>query len=164
MLATLYREKSDKENTRKCYLEALKESKLHSFKREYHILLRKADICYEIPESIPIIKKSKDYFKNVRDIKEYAKAVHNLGADCLFEEKWEEAFEYLRQGEKAFDSFGSIDVLYSYIGLGIYEAIHNADYKSALEYFKMADYKEMNAFKQLTIWLNQAMCYQKARR
>ena len=121
-------------------------------------MLRKSDICLSIKQSIPRIKESLDYFIKRNNLKEAAKASQNLGCDFLFECRWDEAYNSLIYSKDIFNSFGSIDVLYAYNALGIYEAVRNKNYQKALEYFERADYNDMNAFKKLTIWLNIAIC------
>ena len=161
LLATLYREAGNESDTRRLYIKAEKNSKEYSHLEQYNILLRKSNICFNINQSIPRIKKSLDYFIINNNLKEAAKASQNLGCNFLFECRWNEAYDSLIYSRDIFNSFGSIDVLYAYNALGIYEAIYNKNYQKSLEYFERADYKEMNAFKKLTIWLNIAICSHK---
>lgn len=158
LLATLYREAGKEIDTKNLYIKAEKNCKENYHFEQYNILLRKSDICLSIEQSIPRIKESLDYFIKRNNLKEAAKASQNLGCDFLFECRWDEAYNSLIYSKDIFNSFGSIDVLYAYNALGIYEAVRNKNYQKALEYFERADYNDMNAFKKLTIWLNIAIC------
>lgn len=51
--------------------------------------------------------------------------------------------------------------MYAYNAYGVYIAIYEQDYNKALKYFEKANYSEMNAYKKVSVLLNQAMCYLK---
>jgi tetratricopeptide (TPR) repeat protein len=161
LLATLYHEKSDINNTKKYYLSALNECKKNSFDREYHILLRKSDLCFEPNLSVSHVIEACNYFKSISDMKEYSKAIHNLGIAYLYMGEWDNAYKFLNEALICFNSFGSIEALYPFNGLGILSIVNEKDLNKALNFFQRADYTEMNAFKKITVWLNQSMCCQK---
>jgi len=161
LLATLYNEKSDADKTLEYYLLSLDECKANSFDREYYIQLRKAGLCFDDYHLIPKLMEPRNYFDATGDRKEYSKATHNLGVSHLFICDWDNAHKALHETLTSFNSFASIEALYPLNALGILTATQNDDVSSALSYFQKADYAEMNAFKKITIWLNQSMCYQK---
>jgi tetratricopeptide (TPR) repeat protein len=161
LLSTLYMEKGEMDKSAAAYKNALNSCIDNKFSRERFILQRKADICNYSYISMQLIEESCVYFKDMSDKKEYAKATHNLGADLLYIGNFIESESHLNEALDLFTSFGSIDVLYAYNGLGVLRAIKDNDYIEALRYFELADFYEMNAFKKIAVWINKVICYLK---
>lgn len=160
LLATLYREVAHPKTT-EMFLLALNECKEKHFEYEYHVQLRKADLCYDVELSLPMVRSAAVYFKKTRYTKEYAKAVHNLGTDYLYTGDFPKARRNLMRSQKVFASFGSTDEVYAINCLGVWHAVVNEDYTTAISLFEEGLAININDFKQMTICANIAACYQK---
>lgn len=161
LAATLYQQLGDVEKTLNLFYKIIEECRQKKLEKEYYTQLRKSDYCLDIHFTIPLLIKAKEYFKKVSDYKEYAKTILNLGVDNIYVKKMEVAKKYIQEAINLFTSYGSIDILYAYNAYGVYIAIYEQDYNKALKYFEKANYSEMNAYKKVSVLLNQAMCYLK---
>lgn len=163
LLATLYREKANPK-FEEMYLVSINECKTHKFEYAYYVQLRKADLCYDVELSIPMIQKAADYFEANNYRNEYGKSVHNLGTDFLYIGNAQNAKYNLKKSKTIFANFGSTDEVYAINCLGVYYAIVEKDYHKALQSFHEAESMEINDFKKMTIYANIAACFQKLHR
>ena len=161
LLATLYHELGMIEASLSKFNEIMLECKDKGYEEEYYYHLRKSDCCLDMKFTVPLLKEAVNYFEKAKDYKEYAKSVHNLGTDYIYTGETEKAITAIQKAIHAFQSFGSIEVLYPLNTMGVYLASYEHDYENALFYFRKAFYQEMNAYKKMSILLNQAMCYLK---
>ena len=160
LLATLYREKAHPKTT-ELFLLALNECKENNYEYEYYVQLRKADLCYDVKLSLPMVRCAACYFYRNKYNKEYGKAVHNLGTDYLYVGNKNNAYRNLIRSKNVFGAFGSVDEVYAINCLGVWEAAFNYNYSNAINYFQDAQTFEINDFKKMTIWANMAGCFQK---
>ncbi len=161
LAATLNQQLGNVEKTLNLFYKIIEECQQKKLEKEYYTQLRKSDYCLDIHFTIPLLIKAKEYFKKVSDYKEYAKTILNLGVDNLYVKKPEIGMKYIQNAINLFASYGSIDILYAYNAYGVYIAIYEQNYSKALQYFEKANYSEMNAYKKVSVLLNQAMCYLK---
>lgn len=159
LLATLYKEKGDYDNALAFFNSTLKCCKENGYEEEYYVQLRKSCLVIEMEMAIPMLRASVDYFLEKQNIKELAKAYHNLGSNCLYTNEKEQAFEMLNNALNNFKSFGSNDVVVPINNLGIWYAMYENDIAEALKHFQQALTYKLNSYKQLTILSNVATCY-----
>jgi len=159
LLATLYKEKGDYDNALKFFNTALQCCKENGYEEEYYIQLRKSCLIIEMKLAIPMLRQSVNYFQKKQNIKELAKACHNLGSNYLYTNEQSLSFEMLNRAYKNFKSFGSYDVVVSINNLGIWYAMYENNIAKALEFFQQALTYKLNNYKQLTILSNVAICY-----
>lgn len=160
LLATIYREKANPKYS-EMFLIAIDECRERGFEYEYYVQLRKADLCYDVEFSIPMLKQAVTYFKDNHYRKEYGKAVHNLGTDFLYLGNAVDSQKNLIKSRKIFATYGSVDEVYAINCLGVWYAIIKNDYHQALQLFYKAENMPINDFKKMTIYANMAACYQK---
>lgn len=159
LLATLYKEKGDYDNAFKLFNTALECCKDNGYEEEYYVQLRKSCLIIEMELAIPMLQKSVNYFKKKQNIKELAKAYHNLGSNYLYTNAKELSLEMLNSAYKSFKSFGSNDIVVSINNLGIWYAMYENNVSEALELFQQALAYKINNYKQMTILSNIAICY-----
>jgi len=159
LLATIYQEIGEHEKSLFYYNQAISICEHNHMTYEYNVQLRKAQVRNDFTKSLKDIEKSIIYFEKERDVKELAKAEHNLGLNYLVLGECELALPHFFKSIKLFNSFSSIDVLYPYVSLGIYYAIYKKDYNEAINYFEKANFDEMNDYKKLCVYSNLALCY-----
>lgn len=159
LLATLYKEKGDYDNAIKFYNTALECCKDNGYEEEYYVQLRKSCLIIEMELAIPMLQQSVNYFQKKQNIKELAKAYHNLGSNYLYTNAKDLSFEMLNNACKSFKSFGSNDIVVSINNLGIWYAIYEDNVSKALELFQQALTYKLNSYKQMTILSNIAICY-----
>ena len=111
LLATLYKEKGDYDNALAFFNNTLQCCIKNGYEEEYYVQLRKSCLVIEMEMAIPMLRKSVDYFQEKQNIKELAKACHNLGSNYLYTNEKNQAFEMLNNALKNFKSFGSNDVV-----------------------------------------------------
>ena len=159
LLATLYKEKGDYDNALKFFNTTLQCCKDNGYEEEYYVQLRKSCLVMEMELAIPMLQKSVDYFKNKQNIKELAKAYHNLGSNYLYTNVKDRSFEMLDNGRKSFKSFGSNDIVVSINNLGIWYAMYDNNLSKAFEFFQQALTYKLNNYKLLTVLSNVAICH-----
>ena len=159
LLATLYKEKGDYDNAIKFFNTALQCCKENGYEEEYYVQLRKSCLIIEMELAIPMLRQSVIYFQEKQNIKELAKACHNLGSNYLYTNERNASFEMLNCACKNFKSFGSNDVVVSINNLGIWHAMYEDNIAEALELFRQALTYKLNNYKHLTILSNMAICY-----
>ena len=159
LLATLYKEKGDYDNALKFFNTTLECCHDNGYEEEYYVQLRKSCLIIEMEFSIPMLKQSVDYFQKKQNIKELAKAYHNLGSNYLYTNVKDQSFEMLNNAHKSFKSFGSNDIVVPINNLGIWYAMYDDDISEALELFQQALTYKLNNYKQMTILSNVAICY-----
>lgn len=159
LLATLYKEKGDYDNALSFFNSTLLCCKENGYEEEYYIQLRKSCLIVEMELAIPMLQQSVDYFLEKQNVKELAKAYHNLGSNCLYINKKQQAFEMLNNAYENFKSFGSNDIVVPINNLGIWYAMYEDNIAEALKLFQQALTYKLNNYKQLTILSNVAICY-----
>ena len=70
----------------KHYNETLYLCTTNNMIKEYHTLLRKANMAHDGENSILLMKKGEEYFKKSNDIIELIMVKHNIGTESLFYE------------------------------------------------------------------------------
>lgn len=159
LLATLYKEKGDYDNALKFFNTTLECCKNNGYEEEYYVQLRKSCLIVEMELAIPMIQQSVDYFQKKQNIKELAKAYHNLGSNFLYTNDKDQSFKMLDNARKNFKSFGSNDIVVPINNLGIWYAMYDDNLSEALEFFQQALTYKLNNYKQMTILSNVAICY-----
>lgn len=159
LLATLYKEKGDYDNALSFFNTALSCCKKNGYEEEYYVQLRKSCLIIEMHLAIPMLLQSVDYFEKKQNIKELAKAYHNLGSNYLYTNKKELSFTMLNNARDKFKSFGSNDIVVPINNLGIWYAMYENDIQKALKFFSKALTYNLNHYKKLTILSNIAICH-----
>lgn len=159
MLATIYQEVGEHDKSLSYYEQAINICKKNELTYEYNVQLRKAQVRNDFTHSLTDIKQAIEYFETENDIKELAKAEHNLGLNYLVLGNFRIALQHFFKSIQLFNSFSSIDVLYPYVSLGIYYATYEKDYIKAIEYFEKAIFNEINDYKKLCIYSDLVLCY-----
>lgn len=159
LLATLYKEKGDYDNALKFFNTALQCCKENGYEEEYYIQLRKSCLIIEMKLAIPMLQQSVNYFQKKQNVKELAKACHNLGSNYLYTNEQNLSYDMLNNAYKCFKSFGSNDIVVPMNNLGIWYAMYENNIAKALELFQQALAYKLNNYKQLTILSNVAICY-----
>lgn len=158
LLATLYKEKGDYNNALDFFKTALQCCKDNGYEDEYYTQLRKSCLVIEMELAIPMLRQSVSYFQKEQNVKELAKAYHNLGSNYLYTNEKNLSFEMLNKAHDNFRSFGSNDTSVSINNLGIWYAMYENNIDKALELFWQALTYKLNNYKQLTILSNIAIC------
>lgn len=158
LLATLYKEKGDYDNALVFFKTAMQCCKDNGYEDEYYTQLRKSCLVIEMELAIPMLKQSVSYFQKEQNVKELAKAYHNLGSNYLYTNEKNLSFEMLNKAYENFRSFGSNDALVSINNLGIWYAMYESNIDKSLELFRQALTYKLNNYKQLTILSNIAIC------
>lgn len=159
LLATIYKERGDYDNALAFFNNALTCCKDNGYEEEYYVQLRKSCLVIEMELAIPMLVQSVKYFEKNKNIKELAKAYHNLGSNYLYTNEKKLSFEMLNNAHDNFKSFGSNDVVVPINNLGIWYAMYENDISKALDLFLQALTYKLNYYKQLTILSNVAVCY-----
>lgn len=127
--------------------------------RDYYILLRKSSMFWDMQLTNPMMKKASLYFEQTKDIKEYSKIEHNLGADALWMGNLTEAEESLNNALSSFKKYGSNDIHYTYNCKGVLSAVFKKDYSQAIMFFKLAESCTIDMFSKMVLQINQGSCY-----
>lgn len=158
-LATIYHFKRDYGRASEAFKQALYLSKESGFQKDYYILIRKSSMFWDMELTLPMMLEGSTYFKAIGDLKEFAKTEHNIGADMLWTGN-SEAILHLESAKESFLKFGSNNVQYSYNCIGIYKALIEKDYRSAVSIFSLAQEQFFtDNFSRLALTLNLANCY-----
>lgn len=159
LISSIYDEMGEYDESTKHYNWSVQQCKNNGLEKEYYIQLRKSSMVIDIKIAEPLMLTAANYFKETRDIKEYAKTLHNLGTDNIYKGDFESASNYIKESISVFKTYGSRDIHCSLNTMGIIEFIYNNDPVKALQYFSEAFSNDYEDYSKVTIWVNMAACY-----
>ncbi|MCE2498941.1 MAG: AAA family ATPase [Nitrosopumilaceae archaeon] len=153
--------RGDDSETRRVYQKATEYYQGHWPKLAQ--LYRKCGIVMESRLAIDRMRRSLHVFEEHHMDIETARCLNNIGAECLYVGRFEEAYENLFASLEKFRILGTheVDIPLNNLGL-IY--LQKGDYRHAIQYFKDALDRHSEQYTKIAITTNMSIAYRKSGR
>lgn len=160
-LASLYDLIRNVEKKNLYFTNAMTLAKEKGYKDIYYSLLKKASLVFYEELSLPMYNEAKHYFEETKQLVKTAEVLHNIATDSLYLNKPENIMENAKKSIHLFNSIGNTHAHYPYNTCGLYEMLYNKNYRKAHEYFEIGLTYKNEPFSEITLNINNAICYLK---
>lgn len=142
----------------KHFNEALDVAKKNKLNKEYHRLLRKANLAHSGENGIMLMETAEKYFLCNNIISELVMAKHNIATESLFyESTFKNSLNKLKSAYKIAKEIGFSQLTYINNSLALYNIL-KSDYKTAVSILNYSLTFHHEDFTLLALLLNKATC------